>query len=178
MLTEANLEAHDFRIAFAKELLATMEHRRNKAALVEANETLRAKVANLTAQIEKMQSGVMDMKPIWDNHLVIYGKNYCDEDRKGDCSLHEFLLDFRGELMEYRMEKASLVAKVAALTEENDALKVKVPKEPVKDSMCEYRHMEMKRNASMRRIDAMYAKADRLLAERRTAKRPKVSEGN
>ena len=48
MLTEANLEAHDFRLDYAKELLAAMEHRRGKAALVEENNELRAKVAELT----------------------------------------------------------------------------------------------------------------------------------
>ena len=48
MLTAANLEAHDFRLDYAKELLAAMEHRRGKAALVEENNELRAKVAELT----------------------------------------------------------------------------------------------------------------------------------
>ena len=48
MLTEANLEAHDFRLDYAKELLAAMEHRRGKAALVEENNVLRARVAELT----------------------------------------------------------------------------------------------------------------------------------
>jgi len=48
MLTAANLEAHDFRLDYAKELLAAMEHRRGKAALVEENNVLRARVAELT----------------------------------------------------------------------------------------------------------------------------------
>ena len=110
MLTEANLEAHDFRLSFAKELLATMEYRRGKAALA--------------------------------------------------------------------AENAELRAKVVALTEENEVLQGNVPEAIPKDSMCEYHALEMRVTTNMWKIDAMIEKADRLLAERRTAKRLKVSEGN
>ena len=69
MLTEANLEAHDFRLDYAKELLAAMEHRRGKAALVEENNVLRARVAELTDLKELRERLDRNLRRVEENAL-------------------------------------------------------------------------------------------------------------
>ena len=69
MLTAANLEAHDFRLDYAKELLAAMEHRRGKAALVEENNVLRARVAELTDLKELRERLDRNLRRVEENAL-------------------------------------------------------------------------------------------------------------